>query len=518
MDLDAVVKELRDAKKVLPATDNLAAYELFTKVAEGGHIASQELLADIYENGRGMGKNRIKAIEHYEKNKYKAAVRLAKIYFDNIGTQPSDLDKAKQYIDLAYQIDDEEWDDENSNNEDQYYEYLDYLCDQIDRALKDREDEKLITATTDIAQMAILGYRFIAEKEYEKALRVLIPVAEAGNDEAQYKLADMYDHGKGTKKNCKLAIKWYEKAAAQGNIEATYRLAEVYCGDNDIAIVDIPKGIMLYEQVLKSGKNKAAYQLAKINLERDDLDNGKRYSELTVSTNALENKKNKLLGEIKTKMKEQAIRVKINAAVTPEAKFKTAIEFYHEDSYEVAFNLFSQAAEANHIRATEWLAHMYLNGYGIKADNGKAFILFQKAAEGNDAEAWNMLGRCYDEGWGCTRNLVEANKCFQKAAALNFVKAQFNLAINYFCGNGLVEDKAKALAWFKLAAGNGDNDALAWIGYCYLYGYGVEININKAQKFFQMASANRSKLPDKWKKEIDVVLKAARATAAEEVY
>lgn len=469
------------------SVDYKQAVKWYERAAKQGSAEAEYGLGLCYENGRGVGKDRIKAIEHYEKalkgDKYKAAARLAQIYFDNIGVQPSDLDRAKQYIDIA-----EEWDDEDLK----YYEDLVDLCEQIERALKNREDEK--------------------------AFRVIVPAAETGDIDAQYELARMYDCGKGTKKNSTLAIKWYEKAAAQGNVEATYRLAEIYCGDNDIVIVDMPKGIMLYEQALKSGKNKAAYPLAKLYLERDDLDNAKRCAELAVSTNVRNDESNKLLSEINIELKERAIKVKINLAVTPDAKFKTAVEFYHEKNYEVAFNLFSQAAEANHIRAMVWLADMYLDGYGIKADKDKAFKFYQKATEGNDAEAWNMLGRCYAEGWGCTRNLEEANKCFQKAAALNFVAAQFNLALNYFYGNGLAEDKAKALAWFKLAAGNGDNDALAWIGYCYLYGYGVGVNADKAQEFFQRASANGSKLPDGWKEEIDLALKAARATAAEEVY
>ncbi len=561
------------------------AIELFTKAAEAGHIASQELLADIYEKGRGVDKNmyqaliwyerlaeqgaveqqlkvadiyyfakgvsidykqavkwyaraakqgnieaeyalgvcyekgqgveenRIQAKEHYEKalkgNKYKAALRLAQIYYDNVSVNPSDLDIAKQYIDIAvkYGLKDSR-----------------QLLGQIEGALEDREDERLIAETTDIAQMALLSDMFIDQRKYEKAFRVLSSVAEVGNDEAQYELAEMYDHGKGTKKNCKLAIKWYEKAAAQGNIEAKYRLAEMYCGDNDIVIVDFTKGIMLYEQLLKCYEGKVAYQaacqLAKIYLEHDDLDNAQRCAELAISKNewTSNTENNRLLSEIKIKLKEREIKAKINAAVTPDAKFKTAVGFYHEENYEVAFNLFSQAAEANHIRATEWLAHMYLNGYGVKADKAKAFSFYQKGTEGNDAEAWNMLGRCYYEGWGCTQNLEEANRCFQKAAALDCVVAQFNLALNYFYGNGLIEDKAKALAWFKLAAGNGHNNALAWIGYCYLYGYSVGVNADKAQEFFQRASANGSKLPDEWKEEIDLALKAARATAAEEVY
>ena len=42
-------------------------------------------------------------------------------------------------------------------------------------------------------------------------------LAKKGNAEAQFKVGEMYESGRGVKKNMDEAMKWINKAAAQGN-------------------------------------------------------------------------------------------------------------------------------------------------------------------------------------------------------------------------------------------------------------------------------------------------------------
>ena len=100
--------------------------------------------------------------------------------------------------------------------------------------------------------------------EYEHAIRLLHPLAEQGNEIAQFNLAQMYRegngvaqdyeqalllylkaadqafapaqinlgvtyyHGFGVKQNYEDAFKWYSKAAEQGDLTAQFNLAEMY--------------------------------------------------------------------------------------------------------------------------------------------------------------------------------------------------------------------------------------------------------------------------------------------------
>jgi flagellar biosynthesis GTPase FlhF len=49
-------------------------------------------------------------------------------------------------------------------------------------------------------------------------------LAEQGNPEAQYKVGEMHETGKGVNKNIKKARQWFEKAAASGHQKASYKI------------------------------------------------------------------------------------------------------------------------------------------------------------------------------------------------------------------------------------------------------------------------------------------------------
>lgn len=64
--------------------------------------------------------------------------------------------------------------------------------------------------------------------ENAKAVKILRPLAEAGNRDAQFYLGGMYDYGLGVTKDYEQAIAWYGKAAAQGVTQAQVNLAFKY--------------------------------------------------------------------------------------------------------------------------------------------------------------------------------------------------------------------------------------------------------------------------------------------------
>lgn len=64
--------------------------------------------------------------------------------------------------------------------------------------------------------------------DYAKAMSLLMPAAEAGNPNAQYLTAIMYDFGRGVPTNHEKANEWYLRAAEQGQDDAQYNLAISY--------------------------------------------------------------------------------------------------------------------------------------------------------------------------------------------------------------------------------------------------------------------------------------------------
>ncbi len=64
--------------------------------------------------------------------------------------------------------------------------------------------------------------------DYEKAIKLLKPLAESGDPEAQYRLGMMYDNGKGVAEDDARAVQWYRKAAQNGHSNAQYVLGLMY--------------------------------------------------------------------------------------------------------------------------------------------------------------------------------------------------------------------------------------------------------------------------------------------------
>jgi TPR repeat protein len=72
------------------------------------------------------------------------------------------------------------------------------------------------------------GSQAYENDSYREAYVLLKSAAEAGNPNAQYQLATMYDFGRGTRVNHEEANVWYLRAAEQGQDDAQYNLAISY--------------------------------------------------------------------------------------------------------------------------------------------------------------------------------------------------------------------------------------------------------------------------------------------------
>jgi len=64
--------------------------------------------------------------------------------------------------------------------------------------------------------------------DYATAVRLLRPLAEQGDAQAQNGLGAMYYNGKGVTQDFKEAVKWYRASAAQGYASAQVNLGAMY--------------------------------------------------------------------------------------------------------------------------------------------------------------------------------------------------------------------------------------------------------------------------------------------------
>jgi len=72
------------------------------------------------------------------------------------------------------------------------------------------------------------GLAALKREHYATALRSWLPLAEAGNPEAQANVGYMYEEGLGVSQQLDVAVGWYQKAAASGSMQANHNLGMIF--------------------------------------------------------------------------------------------------------------------------------------------------------------------------------------------------------------------------------------------------------------------------------------------------
>jgi TPR repeat protein len=96
-------------------------------------------------------------------------------------------------------------------------------------------------------------------KQYKKAFKIAKNYAKNGNHSAQFKIATMYQYGKGVDRDLSKAIHWYETAEKNGSTNAKYQLGHTYRAEDSVRNMD--KAIKYYKQAASSGDEKAELNL-----------------------------------------------------------------------------------------------------------------------------------------------------------------------------------------------------------------------------------------------------------------
>ena len=122
-------------------------------------------------------------------------------------------------------------------------------------------------------------------------------------------------------------------------------------------------------------------------------------------------------------------------------------------------------------------------------DYSKAFELFKKAVEQDNASAQNNLGNCYYYGHGVAQDYEKAVSWYSKAMKQGDVSAQNNLGNCYYYGNGVPQSISTAVSYYREAAEQGDADAQYNLGNCYWKGVGVNQSFSSAKNWLSKSAA-----------------------------
>lgn len=246
------------------------------------------------------------------------------------------------------------------------------------------------------------GFAAYESGDYGRAYGVWLPLATAGDSDAQFGLGVLLDNGQGVPESDADAAKWYRQPAEKGNPDAQFNLALLYDSGSGVP-VDKTEAARWYYRAAMTGHAGAQYNLGLMFESGEGVD---------------------------------------------------------QDPARAAF-WYRQAADQGHVKAQNNLGVLYDKGLGVPQDRTEAAKWYRRAAEKGFARAQFNLGVMCDFGTGLPEDDREAAKWYRKAAQQGDQEAQFNLALMLDTGEDEVAaDKAEAALWYRKAAEQG-NDAAA---------------------------------------------------------
>jgi TPR repeat protein len=210
-----------------------AAY-WFEQAAIQGNAYAEERLGDLYEQGLGVRANpklafdwRLKAAN---RGSVGAQLKVGKMYQDGFGVG-KDIEQARHWFHRAAT---------EGNAEAQYRlgRLYHYGSDaEVDRAVARSWFEKAAQQGYEAAIEILnliesIGYQL--DEGWHHRLPGLKKLANDGDLEAEYQLAQRYEHGiGGVRKDPATAVDWYRRAAQGGHLMAMRALAQIYATGRD---------------------------------------------------------------------------------------------------------------------------------------------------------------------------------------------------------------------------------------------------------------------------------------------
>jgi TPR repeat protein len=105
------------------------------------------------------------------------------------------------------------------------------------------------------------GLAALDRGDYVTAFRELLPVAQAGDPNAQFFIATMYRGVPGVTQNDVEAAKWFKRSAENGNVEAQWTVANLYREGRGVRY-DLAEAAIWFRRAADNGHARAQYNIA----------------------------------------------------------------------------------------------------------------------------------------------------------------------------------------------------------------------------------------------------------------
>jgi TPR repeat protein len=475
--------------------DRVVAVKWFKLAAEQGNVNAQYNLAQAYAKGAGIELDLEAAMKWYSsaaKQGDEAALKsfkLVKAYTAQILSKEADKRKTsrKAATDLS--------------NKKQVMPVITKM--EPPQTLQKTLVAKMTKVAPDRFDDALKAYQ---NADYAKARLLWTKLAQDGDADAQYNLANMYRNGRGGALDFKLALKFYSLAAQQGLRRAQFNLGNLYMHGRGVD-QDYKKAIEWFERAAETGHVPALINLGfmfesgygvkkdpKVALKwyQRAANDGSALAKLLVkATRSSFPKENRV-----TARKDKKI-----AKAAPSNSHQTNLSSPVNNNFHWGPDVFSWPPKegappqqmANKTFAKKRQAPP-LDPFelGSKAflirNYSKALIHWNKAAELGDGRAQQALGEMYSKGAGTDKDYSKAINWYRRAASQGFTSSAVSLGLLYQNGRGVPRDFKKAATYFQVAASRGSARGQFHLGILHRNGAGLPQNNVAAFKLYQLAA------------------------------
>lgn len=140
--------------------------------------------------------------------------------------------------------------------------------------------------------------------------------------------------------------------------------------------------------------------------------------------------------------------------MTAEEKIREGKEALQKGEWDRAFQLFHQEDLLSHASVLNYLAWLYMYGYGTARDQSRAIECLKKAADQHYSMALHNLGLLHEYGIAVEKDTETAKDFYRQAADLGLPEAQRQLSRLYMTDPSSNSDTSEAIYWAEQASGS----------------------------------------------------------------
>jgi len=328
------------------------------------------------------------------------------------------------------------------------------------------------------------GVAAYERNDFATALKLWLPLADAGSAEAQDRVGLLYANGQGVTQDEAKAVELYRKAADQGDADAELSLSAYYLRGYGPLPRNVQLALTWLQKSADQDSAEAAFRLGSLYLSppyeisrnaetaaewyRKAADQGYQVAEIELGQlysqglGVKQDKEQALYwlreasdqGGLPGQRAEQLISTLQNnpAAIPPAAPSAALPQTMAE-----AMDDIRKDAERGSAPEQRALGDFYaIRGFaGSAADAQQAIVWWRKAADQGEVKAINKLAGAYALGMFVPLDAEQSVSWSRRAAETDDPTAEQQLGMDYAIGNGAPHDKDQAILWLRKAEAHG---------------------------------------------------------------